>query len=1263
MEHLTWLHLSDLHRGQPGEAGRWSAARMAVLDDLRQMAAELGPPDLILFTGDLAFSGKPEEFHLVDETLAEVREATGGDPLLVAVPGNHDLRRPPDGHASAGGFDEYLNPHKAYLRRGLLHGKRESIGFIEELFFAYREFWARTLRPSWDRPGVDYQLGLLPGDFVLTLDRAGLRLGVAGVNSAFLQQRGDPPGAEEHYKGRLVVEPEQLGGVDLFRWTGAHDAALLLMHHPPDWLHNRDLFETNVYHPRWFTACLFGHMHGHRYQQFEGAGPDVRRYIQGSSLFGLEGWGLHRERQELGYAWGRISRTGADAGQLSVWRRRGERADIGGWALGPPAGPYPVEKPIHLRPRKERAGLCAAVVAVTAELGMQRQAVVEQLRRSPQIGRVLEVRAERPEDLDNLAQASLTVVLLGWRTGGTDLLARALEPERDAVLLRFNTAPDPDMAAEELLRAQGLNQVAKARFPDAPRFDGQDVEIVKTRARDQVAAWFSRRGDRVGAERIGLRACERAYLEQMQPTWAQGKQGPLGSMAQADSKRSLDRSKLYVSQIAEPGVCYLTKEGQLVVLPPGKQPPEGDAEPAYIEQALSHPDLPYLVIEGEAGCGKTVLMQHVALVLAQAHLGQPMAAHRLDLAALAGERPMPPVPLLCEAQALARQLPPDAGAGDLLVALRREVQRGSGVEVDEAELSGGLRGGRYLVLIDSLDEVSDPDARVGLARCLEGITNRRDWRSRIVLTTRPSAYTGNGTFGGGLRKLRVARLRRQEMTLMAERYCATFSHSAAYRQQMLAAIDEVAARHGGANLAENPLMLTVTMIVYEAQQRLPDSTADLYHRIVDILCRIRRRREMPPNIRRQVLELVFEGAQRAGTTEWRVDRAAEMLSEKMAGNFRTAVIARDALDSLAGETGLLRFEKRLDEDGRPYVVMRPWHRSFQEYLCASSIAGSAEAVTTVTDRLLGGGDGPSVLEDPFWEGVLRFLVGVYGAQKADRARAYVERLYEHAHGRGGLPAPRRRGRILGLVATGLAEYKEHFGGHRLIEGVRHEVVDAFEEDGANWPMEDRLLALDAVGRLGDPRLSRSLWIDVAGEHGPFQIAFRPVVVADFERFVAAGGYRDGWPDGGLEYDAPENWERQRLHPNCPVFGVSQKEALAFCRWATVYGPWPVQDGWEIDLPTGAELARASKQIGYARLSKSLAMSAMPIGVEEDPSSTQGRLWGMGGVLIELLKDDQRAADPSMESVLGKSAFNIYTELSEKRDLYVGFRLVCRPKSQ
>ena len=86
---VAWLHLSDLHRGC-GEEGRdWNAVCDSWRDDLKHMAEVVGrEPDLVLFTGDLTWSGAPQEFKEVEDGVHDMKVAE-------ATPRRVDVRGEP----------------------------------------------------------------------------------------------------------------------------------------------------------------------------------------------------------------------------------------------------------------------------------------------------------------------------------------------------------------------------------------------------------------------------------------------------------------------------------------------------------------------------------------------------------------------------------------------------------------------------------------------------------------------------------------------------------------------------------------------------------------------------------------------------------------------------------------------------------------------------------------------------------------------------------------------------------------------------------------------------------------------------------------------------------------------------------------------------------------------------------------------------------------------------------------------------------------
>lgn len=447
---VVWLHLSDLHRGHPGERARWGVAREAVLRDLREMAGTIGPPDLVLFTGDLAFGGTEEDYRKVDETLDEVLEAAGGDPVLVPVPGNHDLDRSRIDGTLADAGATYHNDGGS-TRQAFIRGDASTLERLARPFSGYAAWWERRVRSQWEARGLVFRAGHLPGDFLLTLRVKDMCLGVAGLNSAFLHL------GDDQREGSLAVEPEQLPG-DLSRWVGQHEAALLLAHHPTDWLHpdRKQAFLRGIHTAEYFAALLFGHMHKPRSWSTVDAGQRTRHMEQAASLFGLERWGKKDEVRPTGYAWARLTREGPTEGRLERWYRTGGPVQDMDLVIDKAHGTKEPEViAVSLRPPCVHAGRRVAVVAVTDELGAERAAVVERLGRVRGVAEATAVRAEQEADARLLDAADLVVVLLGWTTGTAGVLERAVEDRREPVVVRAPTPPRPDLLrTDDLLRIQ-----------------------------------------------------------------------------------------------------------------------------------------------------------------------------------------------------------------------------------------------------------------------------------------------------------------------------------------------------------------------------------------------------------------------------------------------------------------------------------------------------------------------------------------------------------------------------------------------------------------------------------------------------------------------------------------------------------------------------------------------------------------------------------------------------------------------------------------
>lgn len=318
MTTIGWLHLTDLHLGLKGQRWRLPGVQAHFFNDLKYLHDKCGPWDLVLFSGDLTQSGEVEQFKKLDELLHLLWKhlrSLGSDPVLLAVPGNHDLVRPDETWAQQiiDAFDK--GPDDQFWDgRGLPY--RKGLG---DAFANYQAWWENTPLKGKDK----IPSGTLPGDFSWTLEKDGVRLGIVGLNTTFLQLVGGDR------TGKLTVDPRQFHeacGGDGPAWVQGHHACLLMTHQPPDWLtsHAHEIYQGEIASPLRFAVHLFGHMHESILRTESYGGGEARRTWQGNSLFGIEFFetpdGRKLERRH-GYSAGRLEFDGTHA-HLRHWPRR-----------------------------------------------------------------------------------------------------------------------------------------------------------------------------------------------------------------------------------------------------------------------------------------------------------------------------------------------------------------------------------------------------------------------------------------------------------------------------------------------------------------------------------------------------------------------------------------------------------------------------------------------------------------------------------------------------------------------------------------------------------------------------------------------------------------------------------------------------------------------------------------------------------------------------------------------------------------------------
>jgi tetratricopeptide (TPR) repeat protein/predicted phosphodiesterase len=257
MAGLNWLHLSDWH--QRGSEFDRQVVQKALLKDIRErekINPDLQKIDFVIFSGDVAFNGKADEYQAAKEQFFEpLLDACGLSPKqLFIVPGNHDLDR-----------DEFkLLPREltkplaseAEVQNWLTDDRGRSR--LLEPFQAFTAF----VREYTGQEQSDYAN-------IRRMQIGDKEIALLGLNSAWMCGRNK---AKIGDKGFVIVGEPQIHSI-LDDISDA-DLKIAVLHHPFDWLTE---FDCNRIEVRLRQGCDFilrGHQHKTRVEIMSGTSGD-----------------------------------------------------------------------------------------------------------------------------------------------------------------------------------------------------------------------------------------------------------------------------------------------------------------------------------------------------------------------------------------------------------------------------------------------------------------------------------------------------------------------------------------------------------------------------------------------------------------------------------------------------------------------------------------------------------------------------------------------------------------------------------------------------------------------------------------------------------------------------------------------------------------------------------------------------------------------------------------------------------------------------
>ena len=313
--------------------GHLPAVRTILHDDLHHLTEKQGPWDVVLFTGDLTFSGSRKEYEKLDAELDQIwRILTLDDklpaPLLLAVPGNHDLTRKKVDLARASGLR-----NEPQIRERLWQAQDKKLRReVQRWFDCYTKWWETCKFRPREPIHEPVRPGLLPGDWSFILHKNGVRFGFVGLNTAWLDV------SDDIREGDLHINVRQLHPAcspDVPTWLRQRcDLAFLLTHHPPAWLdvNARNDYQANIVSSRSFVAHMCGHLHEAIHDDRQLGGDKLCRVWQASSLFGLEMLTDGTIDRRHGYTAGEIRIENGQA-QMITWPRLAFRMQSQRWQV------------------------------------------------------------------------------------------------------------------------------------------------------------------------------------------------------------------------------------------------------------------------------------------------------------------------------------------------------------------------------------------------------------------------------------------------------------------------------------------------------------------------------------------------------------------------------------------------------------------------------------------------------------------------------------------------------------------------------------------------------------------------------------------------------------------------------------------------------------------------------------------------------------------------------------------------------------------
>ncbi|SNX56329.1 PBS lyase HEAT-like repeat-containing protein [Streptomyces sp. TLI_55] len=370
--------------------------------------------------------------------------------------------------------------------------------------------------------------------------------------------------------------------------------------------------------------------------------------------------------------------------------------------------------------------------------------------------------------------------------------------------------------------------------------------------------------------------------------------------------------------------------------------PEEDQEEAgsrfSVGERLAHSK--HLVVLGDPGAGKSTMLRWIATACLLRLKADPDWSQLPDVDTLP-DADWLPLLIRC------RDLDTSRIAGSLEEMIQHHLCDTEFSSEEAAELTPLLlrrmREGRVLLLIDGLDEISDPGLRAKFCRKVEKI-HLAFPDAPVIVTSRIVGYREMKLrITRGFEHVTVQELTPQDKDDFARRWCVVTESPARRESAAQELISDIHSTDRIERLTGSPMLLTTMALVKKKVGKLPSRRADLYREAVDVLLHWRSDvdERMDPHEALPQLQYLAYAMCASGDQQIRQDKVVETL-ERMRREFPAVrpVRQRSAVEflrRLERQTGILVESGHVSHDGELIPVYEFRHLTFQEYLAGLAL--------------------------------------------------------------------------------------------------------------------------------------------------------------------------------------------------------------------------------------------------------------------------------------------------------------------------------------